>query len=214
MLADSPDESTRTAPSNVGLTISTLSDSVQRVASVNSQLEATISQDPSAVKHSRELPFAAHLSGIFPPLMLSSIVKQEDKAKVEVIQDHSPERSQLRLSIYPYRVPYLAREIFDVDADIQNKTMYLRLETGANAKVLEIGGAQHGTLEKCFGRKIAAALRLSPKFENEVRCGQIVTKCVSLDIQEGPDFSCFISLGLDSQSLSNIIDEMWPSTHR
>lgn len=42
-----------------------------------------------------------------------------------------------------------------MDADGKDMLMYLRLENGANAIVLELDGAKHGTLETCFGRYLS-----------------------------------------------------------
>lgn len=143
-------------------------------------------------------------SSLFPPMMLSSIVKRAGRAEVEI----SP--SGLTVSIYPHRATYLAKELFDVGADVENMLICLRLENGVNAKVLELNGAEHETLDKCFGNRVAGAIRSSRKFETEKDQGEVVTKCVSLEIKRYPCFSCSFSLELGPKLLSNITAEIWP----
>lgn len=154
------------------------------------------------------LPFATHLSSIFPPNMLSSILKRGDKAEVYLLDSESSEQPRLRLFIDPHRISYLAKEIFDVDANIKDMLMYLRLENGAIAQVLELDGATHVSLEKCFGTQVAAAIRSTRTFKTEVDHGQVVTKCVALEVK-----SCSLRLMLDPESLSMLMAKIWPDKH-
>lgn len=210
---DSSDANARASPIFIGtaLTTPTTSGSTQQVLSIDHiQANRDMPQAISTIHLDEGLPFASHLACIFPPMMLSSIVKREDRAEIEVIHTESPEQSWLRLSIYPHRVPYLAKELFDVDVDVKDTLIHLRLDSGAKAKVLELDGARHETLEKCFGRQVAAAIRSTRKFSTEKRQGEVVTKCVSLKIEKDPCFSCSFSLMLDRGSLSAIVAEIWP----
>lgn len=210
--SDSPEATTSTVPIGTGpaLSIRTTPGSTQHLLSADHvQAEGDAAQGTSTAEQGARLPFAKQLSGIFPPMMLSSVVKREDRAEVEVIRSESPERSGLRLSIYPHRVPYLAKELFDVDAVIQDMLIYLRLENGAKAKVLELNGAKHGPLEKCFGRQVTTAIRSTNTFSTELKQGEVVTDCVSLEIRRDPQFSCWLSLELDPESLSTIMVEIW-----
>lgn len=173
-------------------------------------IEVEMAQQPATQSETADLPFALHLSGIFPPLLLSSIVRKGDRAEVEAVQPGLPEQSRLKLSIYPHRVPYLAREMFDVDADIKDMLLHMRLENGAIAQVLRLDGARHESLGKCFGTRVATAIRSSGKFAAEVRQGEVVTQCVSLELRRESGFACSFSLVIDPELLSTLVAEIWP----
>lgn len=209
---DFPDATARTVLLGVGPVLATpiTSDSIQ-VNHVPVEEDIWAAHDSFYPDHNERLPLATHLSGIFPPIMLSSIVKKGARAEVEVVFPESPGKSRLKLSIYPHRIPYFAKEMFDVDADIQNTLMYLRLENGANAKVSEFNGAKPESLEKCFGKQIADGIQSNHIFSTEVKLGEVVTKCVTLEVKGDSRFSYSVYLWLDHEALSTITSRMWPA---
>lgn len=206
-LTQTPNATAEPAPVSTSIALSAPLASapvVEQALSVTST-QAVESGEGLTINEGESLPFATHLSSIFPPPMLSSIVKTGNKAEVHFLDSEISEKPRLRLLIYPHRIPYLAKEIFDVDADIQGMLMHLRLDNGATAKVLELDGATHVSLDKCFGIQVAAAIRSTRTFKTEVDHGQVVTKCVALEVNP-----CSLSLMLDPQSLSVVVAQIWP----
>lgn len=209
-ITNSSDGTARATPHIEGPTLSTPTtpDSVHQLLPRDDlQAVGSTADEHSTADQGKSLPSATHLSGILPPMMLSSIVKSEGKAAVEMIQSEDVDRSWLRFSIYPHRASYLAKELFDVDASIENTCIHLRLESGVSAKVSELNGASHGSLEKCFGKQITAAIRSTRQFRTELQQGEIVTRCVLLQIRGGLSS---ISLELDPDSSLMIPAEIWP----
>lgn len=148
--------------------------------------------------------------------MCRSIIKSDTRAEVEVLTfDKLKQQSALKLTIYPSRVPYLAKELFGVDMDLEDGQMCLRFDSGASARIeaLKLTGAQHSALEKCLGREVATAIQLSDVYSGELARGEISTDCVSLTIQRNParDISCFLTLAPEAKSLSRIVSWLWPS---
>lgn len=178
------------------------------------QEEDALAQGFWTAGQGERLPFARHLSGIFPRMMLSSIKKKEGRAEVKVTQLAGSEQSRLKLYIDPRRVSHLAKEIFDVDAEIEDMWIHLKLPNGTNVKGSKIDGARHETLENCFGGKVAAAIRSTSNFSTEVEQGEISTRCVSMQIERDPEFSCLLSLVLDPEPLLTIMADIWPPVHK
>lgn len=136
-------------------------------------------------------------------------MKTEQSADVEVETPESLEQSLLKLHIYPAKVPYLARELFDVEVDFEDDRLCLRFESGASAQIdaLKLVGARPGVLDKCLGQEVATAVRQSRRYAVELTRGEASTECVSLAIN---GTNCFLTLVSDSVALSTIVARLWP----
>lgn len=208
---DSPDATARTMLINV----SPVPSMPSRPISVQAEGDAV--HGSFTADQSETLPFAKYLHDIFPPLLSSSIVREGDRAQIEVTQSENLKPSRLRLSILPQKIPYITQALFHVCVEIHtgHMPMHFHVENGATLKMRTVilGGAKHDALEQYFGRQITDAIRESSTFSTEVERGWSVTNCVALEINVGTRFPYCLSLELDPESLSTIAARIWPPAH-
>lgn len=158
-------------------------------------------------------PYAKHLPFVFCSNMARAIVKSDLKAYVELEFADDPANCRICLYISGQNVPYIAKEIFDVQVQDNDGKRSLILDNGTAIRPktsVMLDGATTEGLDKVFGQIPSAAFRNSHYRCMELLNGELRSNYLTMQIWEDPKFYAKIEFMVEPAHLTGIRHKLFP----
>lgn len=157
-------------------------------------------------------PKAKNLPFVFPHYMCTIIVKSGDDASIMLSFPSDPTLCRLVLDISATAVQHLAKELFDAHIRDENGRRCVVLEHGTTMDInssMTLRGATGVPLDKLFGQMVGQAIRLSPQRMEELSMGELLSKCVFMEVWGAADRPGRLNFIVNADNLSLVFHQLW-----